>query len=242
MRKSTQALCVFTRAATLACNVSLANSSSEKSISVTLSEKSGSRAIDINSKVVSTFLFCTAACTGLRRLETGSQYSANTLPILCQYSANTLPILCQYSANTLPILCQYSANTPPILRQYSANTLPILCYTTLRYQRYCCLRCRTTLSISGNITECRMRKIIFPPALVVSICSVRETARVGTGLFGKTAAPGSVKIMKRSTRNSACPAPQGKTPSVIAVRSADRRSVCSIGRGEFGRERSTSML
>ena len=198
MRKSTQALCVFTRAATLACNVSLANSSSEKSISVTLSEKSGSRAIDINSKVVSTFLFCTAACTGLRRLETGSQYSANTPPILC--------------------------------------------YTTLRYQRYCCLRCRTTLSISGNITECRMRKIIFPPALVVSICSVRETARVGTGLFGKTAAPGSVKIMKRSTRNSACPAPQGKTPSVIAVRSADRRSVCSIGRGEFGRERSTSML
>jgi hypothetical protein len=111
MRKSTQALCVFTRAATLACNVSLANSSSEKSISVTLSEKSGSRAIDINSKVVSTFLFCTAACTGLRRLETGSQYSANTLPILCQYSANTLPILCQYSANTLPILRQYSANT-----------------------------------------------------------------------------------------------------------------------------------
>ena len=209
MRKSTQALCVFTRAATLACNVSLANSSSEKSISVTLSEKFGSRAIDINSKVVSTFLFCTAACTGLRRLETGSQYSANT---------------------------------PPILRQYSANTPPILCYTTLRYQRYCCLRCRTTLSISGNITECRMRKIIFPPALVVSICSVRETARVGTGLFGKTAAPGSVKIMKRSTRNSACPAPQGKTPSVIAVRSADRRSVCSIGRGEFGRERSTSML
>ena len=137
---------------------------------------------------------------------------------------------------------QYSANTPPILRQYSANTPPLLCYTTLRYQRYCCLRCRTTLSISGNITECRMRKIIFPPALVVSICSVRETARVGTGLFGKTAAPGSVKIMKRSTRNSACPAPQGKTPSVIAVRSADRRSVCSIGRGEFGRERSTSML
>ena len=213
MRKSTQALCVFTRAATLACNVSLANSSSEKPISVTLSEKSGSRAIDINSKVVSTFLFCTAACTGLRRSETGA-----------------------------PILRQYSANTPPILRQYSANTPPLLCYTTLRYQRYCCLRCRTTLSISGNITECRMRKIIFPPALVVSICSVRETARVGTGLFGKTAAPGTVKIMKRSTRNSACPAPQGKTPSVIAVRSADRRSVCSIGRGEFGREWSTSML
>ena len=83
MRKSTQALCVFTRAATLACNVSLANSSSEKPISVTLSEKSGSRAIDINSKVVSTFLFCTAACTGLRRSETGA-------PILRQYSATAL--------------------------------------------------------------------------------------------------------------------------------------------------------